>query len=184
MIRDRIKELRRVRASELKPHPKNWRTHSDDQRDALIGVLDEVGLAGAVIARELADGSLQLIDGHLRSEVSGDAEVPVLVVDLTDEEADKVLLTHDVLTYMAGFDTQQLGKLLAGVQTNNDQLSVFIARLARENRSAADPPAVNQPEIDVPQLWNVVVECTDESQQRVVYEQLATAGHTCRLITI
>ena len=27
-IRDRVKELRRVRAGDLKPHPKNWRTHS------------------------------------------------------------------------------------------------------------------------------------------------------------
>ena len=28
-IRDRIKELRRVRAGELRPHPHNWRTHPD-----------------------------------------------------------------------------------------------------------------------------------------------------------
>jgi hypothetical protein len=26
-IRDRIKELRRVRAGDLRPHPKNWRKH-------------------------------------------------------------------------------------------------------------------------------------------------------------
>ena len=29
-IRDRIKELRRVRAGDLKPHPKNWRVHMVD----------------------------------------------------------------------------------------------------------------------------------------------------------
>ncbi len=42
-IRDRIKELRRVRASTLKPSPRNWRTHSQGQQDALRGVLAEVG---------------------------------------------------------------------------------------------------------------------------------------------
>lgn len=31
MVRDRIKELRRVRAGLLKPCPKNWRTHSVEQ---------------------------------------------------------------------------------------------------------------------------------------------------------
>jgi hypothetical protein len=36
MIRDRIKELRRVRASELKPHPKNWRTHPAAQREVNV----------------------------------------------------------------------------------------------------------------------------------------------------
>jgi hypothetical protein len=27
-IKDRIKDFRRVKASELKPNPKNWRKHS------------------------------------------------------------------------------------------------------------------------------------------------------------
>ena len=44
-IRDRIKELRRVPASELLPNPKNWRTHPVAQQDALRGVLAEVGYA-------------------------------------------------------------------------------------------------------------------------------------------
>ena len=44
-------------------------------------------LSISVTAREIPDG-LQLIDGHLRQELMGDAEVPVLVVDVTEEEAD------------------------------------------------------------------------------------------------
>ena len=35
-IRDRIKELRRVMASELSPNPKNWRTHTHEQIEDLI----------------------------------------------------------------------------------------------------------------------------------------------------
>ena len=41
-IRDRIKELRRVRASDLRPNPRNWRLHPPVQQDALRGVLAEV----------------------------------------------------------------------------------------------------------------------------------------------
>jgi hypothetical protein len=44
-IRDRIKELRRVRAGDLKPHPKNWRVHSESQWNALRGLLAEIGYA-------------------------------------------------------------------------------------------------------------------------------------------
>ena len=62
-IRDRVKELRRVRAGELRPHPKNWRTHPAAQRDALRGVLAEIGYADALLARELPDGTLELA-GH------------------------------------------------------------------------------------------------------------------------
>jgi hypothetical protein len=32
-IRDRIKDLRRVRAGDLRPHPKNWRTHPKAQQE-------------------------------------------------------------------------------------------------------------------------------------------------------
>ncbi len=89
-IRDRIVELRRVRAKDLIPHPKNWRTHPKRQQEALRGILAEVGYADALLARETQDG-LQLIDVHLRAETTPDQEVPVLVLDLTEEEADKLL---------------------------------------------------------------------------------------------
>ncbi len=100
-IRDRIKELRRVRASELRPNRRNWRTHPQAQRDALCGVLAEVGYADALLVRELPDGSLELIDGHLRAETTPDAEVPVLILDLDDAEAAKLLALHDPLAGMA-----------------------------------------------------------------------------------
>ena len=63
-IRDRIKELRRIRAGDLHASPKNWRTHPREQVAALQGALREIGYADALLARELPDGSLELIDGQ------------------------------------------------------------------------------------------------------------------------
>src|ERR1700694_2518109 len=96
-VRNRIKELRRVPARELLPTPKNWRSHPPAQQDALRGLLAELGYCDATIARELADGRLQLIDGHLRCETTPDMAVPVLVLDVTEAEADKLLATLDPL---------------------------------------------------------------------------------------
>ena len=111
VMRDRVKELRRVPASELRANPKNWRTHPPAQEAALKGVLAEIGFADAMIARETEDG-LELIDGHLRREVMGDQEVPVLVLDVTEEEADQLLLTLDPLAMMSHADQDQLLALL------------------------------------------------------------------------
>ena len=58
-IRDRNKELRSVKASELIPHPKNWRKHPQSQQDFLRGILAEVGITDALIVRELPDGILR-----------------------------------------------------------------------------------------------------------------------------
>jgi hypothetical protein len=111
-IRNRIKELRRVRAADLIPNMKNWRQHPQRQREALKGILAEVGYADALIARETDDGDLVLVDGHLRAETTPDQMVPVLVLDVTEHEADKLLLSMDPLSAMADVDPVALKELI------------------------------------------------------------------------
>lgn len=125
-IRDRIKELRRVPANQLLPNPKNWRTHPKGQQDAIRGVLAEIGFADACLARELPDGSLMLVDGHLRAETAADALVPVLVLDVNEQEADKILATLDPLSAMADKDSEQLASLLKSLKDANDALTPLV----------------------------------------------------------
>jgi hypothetical protein len=128
-IRDRIKELRRVPASELIPNPKNWRTHPVAQQDALRGVLAEVGYADALIARETPEG-LMLVDGHLRAETTPDANVPVLVLDINEAEADLMLATLDPLAAMARADTDTLLTLLESIEVENPAVTAMLEALA------------------------------------------------------
>jgi len=128
-IRDRIKELRRVKGSDLIPNPKNWRTHPVAQQDALRGVLADVGYADALIARETPEG-LMLVDGHLRAETTPDSDVPVLVLDIDEEEADLMLATLDPLAAMAGRDEERLSELLATVTSDNDTVNALLEPLA------------------------------------------------------
>jgi len=131
-IRDRIRELRRVPASELRPNPKNWRTHPQAQADALRGVLAEVGIADAVLARELDDGTLMLLDGHLRVETMGDQVLPVLVLDVNEAEGDKVLATLDPLAAMAEADAVKLDAILREVDTGSPELQAMLAKVAED----------------------------------------------------
>ena len=135
-IRDRIKELRRVKANELRPNPRNWRTHSESQQDALGGVL--------------ADGSLELVDGHLRAETTPDVEVPVLVLDLTEAEAAKVLATLDLLAAMAEANKLALGELLASIETDNEAVEKMLGELAAGEGIdlPGDDPQDPEPQID------------------------------------
>ena len=124
-IRDRIKELRKVRASELLPNPKNWRKHPDAQANALRGTLSEIGYADALVAYE-TPGGLMLIDGHLRAETTPDQEVPVLVTDLTEEEADTLLATLDPLSAMARTDQNSLLELVSSLNIQNDAVNLML----------------------------------------------------------
>jgi hypothetical protein len=132
-MKDRVKELRRVPASELRANPKNWRRHPPSQEAALRGVLEDIGFADAVIARETPDG-LELIDGHLRQEVMGDQVIPVLIVDVTEEEADKMLLTYDPLAMMAHADQDQLLHLLRDTQFESQAVNAMLEAVANGER--------------------------------------------------
>jgi hypothetical protein len=145
-IRDRVRELRRVRAGDLTPNPKNWRTHPKAQADALRGILAEVGYADALLARELPDGSLILVDGHLRAETTPDQEVPVLVLDIDEAEADKLLLSLDPLAALAQTNAVALDALLREVDTGSEGLQQMYADLAASAKLYVDPKEPKQRE--------------------------------------
>src|ERR687886_1405404 len=111
-IRNRIKGHRRVRAGDLVPHEWNFRLHPELQRRALEALYREVGFARSLLAYELPDGRLKLIDGHLRRQLDPDAEVEVEVLDVSDEEARALLLSIDPLASLAQTQAQLHARLL------------------------------------------------------------------------
>ena len=181
-IRDRIQELRRVPAQELLDHDGNPRRHPQAQRDALRGVLEQVGIAGALVAyhSERNGGRLTLIDGHLRKQ-DHDLDWPTLILDVTDEEADLLLATHDPLAALAEYDKPRLQALLQEVRAKSPAVVGMLQDLAkkagagREEREKA--PALP------PERFEVLVECRDEGHQREVYDRLTEEGLTCRVLT-
>jgi hypothetical protein len=123
------------------------------------GILAEVGYVDALMVRDTPDG-LQIIDGHLRAEVTPDTEVPVLVVDLSEEEARKVLATFDPLAAMAEADKDALGKLLYDLETDSDGLQEMLDGLARQNWVQPEGQEVNDPEAE----WVGMPEFENEDQ--------------------
>jgi len=125
-FKNRIKELRLVTASELVGNKKNWRKHPKNQKKVMSGILHEIGYADALIARELPDGKLELIDGHLRAEIVNDAIVPVLVLDVTEQEASTLLATLDHVGSLADIDSNMLNDLIASLEISDVSLREFL----------------------------------------------------------
>ena len=80
----------KIPTSELKPHPLNpYHVKNDDATQELIQSIKKNGVLVPVIARETDDG-YQLIAGHRRHFAAMEAKlehIPVLIMDLTDDEA-------------------------------------------------------------------------------------------------
>jgi DNA modification methylase len=159
-IRDRIKDLRRVRAGDLVANPKNWRRHPRAQANALRALLTEIGYADALLVRELPDNRLMLIDGHLRAETTPDALVPVLILDVTEKEADKILLTLDPLAAMAESDAERIKALIETVGTNSAAVEELVRRTAGEQlwerihpHEFVEPPAQIDKAVELQKKW-------------------------------
>src|ERR671924_300730 len=121
-IRNRIKGHRRVRAGDLVPHEFNFRLHPEEQRAALQALYREVGFARSLLAYELPDGRLKLLDGHLRRDLDPDMEVDVEVLDVNDAEARALLLSIDPLAALAQTQEQLHARLQELTPVESEEL--------------------------------------------------------------
>jgi len=92
-------------AADLAANPRNWRIHPQHQQAAITGMLDQVGWVQRVIVNR-ATG--YVVDGHARvalATTSGES-VPVVYVDLTEEEEALVIAALDPIGAMAVRDEE------------------------------------------------------------------------------
>src|SRR6202050_1285053 len=85
---------------------------------------------------------LMLIDGHLRAETTPDQLVPVLVLDVDENESHKLLATLDPLAAMAETDKLAFKDLAGFVHTDSAELRELLdgtAGIARETQQDAIP---------------------------------------------
>ena len=180
-IRNRIKAHRKVRAGDLVPHEWNFRTHPDRQIAALTGIYQEVGFARSLLAYELPDGRLKLIDGHLRRDIDPDMEVDVEVLDVSEEEARKLLLTIDPLASLAEEQEQIRQRLLDITPATNEdlQLAWQLAADALLETPHKEPPAGFQ---TFAEQYLILITCRDEKEQIELLQRFKQEGRECKAL--
>ena len=174
--RSRIVGEADVSPVDLIPHPENWRRHPATQTKALSGALAEIGWVQRVVVNRRSG---RIIDGHARVELAsarGEASVPVVYVDLDDNEERIALASLDPLAALAETDSEALAKLLEQAAVSDESLRAMFDEL---RPTSADVKAVS-----IPQLHQVLAECDSEDKQRELYERLREEGYTCRLLTL
>jgi hypothetical protein len=182
-IKSRIKRHIKIKASELVPHELNPRIHPEHQRQALEALYDEIGFARSLLAFELPDGRLKLIDGHLRQMMTPDMEVDVEVLDVDDAEARALLLSIDPIVQLAENDQHILDELLGLTQTDNPMLQAFWANMQSSDRDAQDDleRKVKDDE-DLQDQFLVLIECSSEEEQTTLLRRFMEEGLNCRAL--
>lgn len=147
---NRIVRYEQVAPYSLLDNPFNFRVHSQLQQTHLVTLLEQVGWVDVV---KVNQNSGRIVDGHLRVEKArqeGEATVPVLWLDLTDEEEQLVLATLDWITEQAEVDVERLQLLLAQVAAtelleDDSEILEAIAESAGFTLDAGDYAEVEDP---------------------------------------
>jgi hypothetical protein len=116
--------------NQLLANPYNWRIHTAAQQETLEEVLDQVGWVQQVIVNQRTG---HLVDGHLRVTLAlrrEEKSVPVIYVDLSEEEEKIIIATLDPITGMAGTDAAKLGELLNTVDVEGDAITKLLLDMA------------------------------------------------------
>jgi hypothetical protein len=115
-----------VDAADLVAHPLNARLHPLGQRSALRYSLNRVGWVDAVKVNRRTG---RIVDGHARVEeaVEAGASVPVLYVDLDEEQEKYVLATLDPISALATYDSDVLNDLMDELHVESDDILALLA---------------------------------------------------------
>lgn len=146
--RNRIVRHAVVPAGEIVKNPKNWRIHTEHQRDALEGVLDAVGWVQDVVVNERTG---RLVDGEMRatSAAKRNERVPVTYVDLTEEEEALMLAAMDPIGQMAVTGHEALMALLGDVEVANPALDqMFYALVEQAEQTSLKDEQAEQSETE------------------------------------
>ena len=95
-------------------------------------MLGEVGLVQSVVVNRTTG---RLVDGHLRVELAvaqGQPSVPVVYVELSEEEERLVLASLDPIAAMATADRHKLQELLASLETQDEAVRGLLESIARQ----------------------------------------------------
>ena len=138
--RERLIEVKQMRAGDIEPHPLNPKIHPPSQNEALTGLLEDVGKCDILKAyySQREGGKLVFFDGHARQGLKPDEIWNVGIYDVTDDEADKLLLTFDPIAQEAQTSQAKMEMLLHRTSSGNAAVMEFLTRQAE--RAGIVPP--------------------------------------------
>jgi hypothetical protein len=148
--------------SKLREHPLNFRMHPENQKTVVQSLLEKFGIVDALAVYKTKGDQFMIVNGHLRKDLlSDEKQIPCLVLDINDAEAEAVLAVWDESSKMAVVDERGFDKLLKGLSESYDEIARLFDRDFHDR--IAD---VHEPEKDKPRY--PIVAQFDEGYDAVI----------------
>lgn len=177
--------------SELKPHPRNYRSHPEDQIDHLVRSIEEHGFYRPVVVAR--DGTILAGHGIVQAaKRMGLSEIPAVVIDIAhdDPKALKILTGDNEVGRLAEIDDRMLSEILKDIKDMDELVGtgfnpMMLANLVMVTRPQSEINDINEaaewvgmPEYEAQdEPLKLTVSFEDEEDRRN-FMQLIGVGHT------
>jgi ParB/RepB/Spo0J family partition protein len=165
-----------VKINEIKKYDKNAKDHSTEQINAVAESISQFGFVQPIVI----DENNTIIIGHCRYMAAKKLkmiEVPcVLVDDLTQEQVNALRLA-DNKTNESEWNLDNLAECLENITDIDMSLFGFNENDDQEKKDRKDHLLPTD-------VYECIVECSDETNLQEVFEQLTKEGYICRISTL
>lgn len=171
--------------ADLIPYARNSRTHSDEQVAQIAASIKEFGWTNPI----LTDGDNGLIAGHGRLMAArklGHKEVPTIeLTGLSEAQKKAYIIADNKLALNAGWDDELLKLEIKELGDMDFDLSLLgfddieLASLFDENPEEDEEKDLKEESYN--EVFNIIIECKDESEQEKIFNRLDSEGYKCRV---
>ena len=170
--------------ADLIPYARNSRTHSDEQVAQIAASIKEFGWTNPI----LTDGDNGIIAGHgrlLAARKLGHKEVPTIeLTGLTDTQKKAYIIADNKLALNAGWDDEVLKIEIKELSESDFDLTLLgfdDIELANLFDEKPEDEEKDLKEESYNEVFNIIIECKDESEQEKIFNRLDSEGYKCRV---
>ena len=173
-------EIIKLKINDITPYEKNAKIHTEVQIEQIKKSIEEFGMNDPIA---VWGDKNTIVEGHGRLEALkqlGYTEVDCIRLDhLTDEERKAYTLAHNKINMNTGFDIDLLDEDLDSIE--DIDMEDFGFDLDDEEIHHAERTDLSD---DVNDVYEVIIECTDEKQQEEIFTKLSSEGMKCRVLIL
>lgn len=173
-------EIIKLNINDITPYEKNAKIHTESQIEQIKKSIQKFGMNDPIA---VWGDKNTIVEGHGRLEALkqlGYTEVDCIRLDhLTDEERKAYTLAHNKINMNTGFDIDLLDEELDSIE--DIDMEDFGFDLDDEEIHHVERTDLSD---DVNDVYEVIIECTDEKQQEEIYTKLSSEGMKCRVLTL
>ena len=169
------------KTGEIIPYINNSRTHSEQQVQQVAASIKEFGFTNPI----LIDEDSGIIAGHGRlqaAQMIGMDEVPTITLEgLTDTQRKAYVIADNKLALNSGWDFEMLKIELEDMGDFDLSLLGFDSQELANIIDGLNEEPSELTEESYSQVFNIVVNCNDETHQERVYNELQAKGYECQV---